>query len=61
MGNCLLLNGPVLAVPDFKHPDLVTMDDYDYRGDEKWRILDNMYIPLVMFLNVEPFPCVRVP
>ena len=61
MGNCLLLNGPVLAVPDFKHPDLVTMDDYDYRGDEKWRILDNVYIPLVVFLNVEPFPCVRVP
>ena len=61
MGNCLLLNGPVLAVPDFKHPDLVTMDDYDSRGDEKWRILDNMYIPLVMFLNIEPFPCVRVP
>ena len=61
MGNCLLLNGPVLAVPDFKHPDLVMMDDYDSRGDEKWRILDNMYIPLVMFLNVEPFPCVRVP
>ena len=61
MGNCLLLNGPVLAVPDFKHPDLVMMDDYDSRGDEKWRILDNMYIPLVMFLNIEPFPCVRVP
>ena len=61
MGNCLLLNGPVLAVPDFKHPDLVTMDDYDYRGDEKWRILDNVYIPLVVFLNIEPFPCVRVP
>ena len=61
MGNCLLPGGPVLAVPDFKHPDLVTMDDYDYRGDEKWRILDNVYIPLVVFLNVEPFPCVRVP
>ena len=61
MGNCLLLNGPVLAVPDFKHPDLVMMDDYDSRGDEKWRILDNVYIPLVVFLNVEPFPCVRVP
>ena len=61
MGNCLLLNSPVLAVPDFKHPDLVTMDNYDSRGDEKWRILDNMYIPLVVFLNVEPFPCVRVP
>ncbi len=61
MGNCLLLNGPVLAVPDFKHPDLVTMRDDNYWDDEKWRILDNMYIPLVMFLNVEPFPCVRVP
>ena len=61
MGNCLLLNGPVLAVPDFKHPDLVTMDDYDYRDYDKGRILDNMYIPLVMFLNIEPFPCVRVP
>jgi len=61
MGNCFFPNGPILAVPDFKHPDLVTMDDYDYRGDEKWRILDNMYIPLVVFLNVEPFPCVRVP
>ena len=61
MGNCLLPGGPILAVPDFKHPDLVTMDDYDYRGDEKWRILDNVYIPLVVFLNVEPFPCVRVP
>ena len=61
MGNCLLLNGPVLAVPDFKHPDLVTMDDYDYRDYNKGRILDNVYIPLVVFLNVEPFPCVRVP
>ena len=61
MGNCLLLNGPVLAVPDFKHPDLVTMRDDNYWDDEKWRILDNMYIPLVVFLNVEPFPCVRVP
>ena len=61
MGNCLLLNGPVLAVPDFKHPDLVTMDDYDYRDYDKGRILDNAYIPLVMFLNIEPFPCVRVP
>ena len=61
MGNCLLLNGPVLAVPDFKHPDLVTMRDDNYWNDEKWRILDNVYIPLVVFLNVEPFPCVRVP
>ena len=61
MGNCLLLNGPVLAVPDFKHPDLVTMRDDNYWDDEKWRILDNVYIPLVVFLNIEPFPCVRVP
>ena len=61
MGNCLLPGGPVLAVPDFKHPDLVTMDDYDYRDYDKGRILDNAYIPLVMFLNIEPFPCVRVP
>ena len=61
MGNCLLPGGPVLAVPDFKHPDLVTMRDDNYWDDEKWRILDNVYIPLVVFLNVEPFPCVRVP
>ena len=33
------------------------MDDYDYRDYDKERILDNMYIPLVMFLNIEPFPC----
>ena len=55
MGNCLLPGGPVLAVPDFKHPDLVTMRDDNYWDDEKWRILDNVYIPLVVFLNVEPF------
>ena len=61
MGNCLLPGGPVLAVPDFKHPDLVTMRDDNYWDDEKWRILDNVYIPLVVFLNVEPFPCVSVP
>ena len=61
MGNCLLPDGPILAVPDFKYPDLVTMDDYDYQDYDKWRILDNAYIPLVMFLNIEPFPCVRVP
>ena len=61
MGNCFFPNGPTLALPDFKHPDLVTMDDYDYRDYDKGRILDNMYIPLVMFLNIEPFPCVRVP
>lgn len=68
MGNCLLPGGPVLAVPDFKHPDLVTMHDDDFmnilpsrRNYDKGRILDNMYIPLVVFLNIEPFPCVRVP
>ena len=61
MGNCLLPGEVTLAVPDFKHPDFVTMYDYDYRDDERGRILDNMYIPLVVFLNVEPFPCVRVP
>ena len=61
MGNCFLPGGPILAAPDFKHPDLVTMDDYDYRDYDKGRILDNAYIPLVMFLNIEPFPCVRVP
>ena len=61
MGNCFFANGPTLAVPDFKHPDFVTMYDYDYRDDERGRILDNVYIPLVVFLNVEPFPCVRVP
>ena len=61
MGNCFFPNGPTLALPDFKHPDLVTMDDYDYRDYDKGRILDNMYIPLVVFLNIEPFPCVRVP
>ena len=61
MGNCFFPNGPTLALPDFKHPDLVTMDDYDYRDYDKGRILDNAYIPLVMFLNIEPFPCVRVP
>ena len=68
MGNCLLPGGPVLAVPDFKHPDLVTMHDDDFmnilpsrRNYDKGRILDNVYIPLVVFLNVEPFPCVRVP
>ena len=61
MGNCFLPGGPILAAPDFKHPDLVTMDDYDYRDYDKGRILDNAYIPLVVFLNIEPFPCVRVP
>ena len=68
MGNCFFPNGPILAVPDFKHPDLVTMDDENCmdilpsrRNDEKGRILDNVYIPLVVFLNVEPFPYVRVP
>jgi len=61
MGNCFFANGPTLAVPDFKHPDLVTMRDDNYWDDEKWRILDNVYIPLVVFLNIEPFPCVRVP
>ena len=61
MGNCLLPGGPVLAVPDFKHPDLVTMRDDNYWDYDKGRILDNAYIPLVMFLNIEPFPCVRVP
>ena len=61
MGNCFFANGPTLAVPDFKHPDFVTMYDYDYRDDERGRILDNVYIPLVVFLNVEPFPYVRGP
>ena len=68
MGNCFLPEGPVLAVPGFKRPVLVTMDDYDcldnlpsYRNYDKGRILDNVYIPLVVFFNIEPFPFVKVP
>ena len=44
----------------------LTLEFIDYslsdpRDYDKGRILDNAYIPLVMFLNIEPFPCVRVP